>query len=220
MVDEQGGIQYEPKPLNEISTLRKNTGDVDMNGKRLTNLSSVPGLDLDEILATPNVAVNVSTMVEYNTASLALNTAYCGPLFSTMNVKGKRVTNAADPELILEDDPAGAEKASQLVTQNFFNQHALTTAPDDRENYFARNKYLFNLRDAFVYRDEDVKAPDELEQGVFNVDEELVAFYDKQAINLGTMIKNTISLDYETRTNFDAKNKQVFGLNTDPLDNL
>ena len=123
VVDEQGGIQYEPKPLNEISTLRKNTGDVDMNGKRLTNLSSVPGLTIDEILATPNVAVNVSTMGNYTTASLALNTAYCGPLFSTMNVKGKRITNAADPELILEDDPfeVAADKAAQLVTQNFFN---------------------------------------------------------------------------------------------------
>jgi hypothetical protein len=28
IVDESGGIVYEPKPLNEISTVRPNTGDI------------------------------------------------------------------------------------------------------------------------------------------------------------------------------------------------
>ena len=73
-----------------------NTGDVNMNEKRLINLASLPGLTIDEILATPNVAVNVTTMSNYITASLALNTAYCGPLFDTMDVKGKRVKNMED----------------------------------------------------------------------------------------------------------------------------
>jgi hypothetical protein len=59
VVDESGGIQYEPKPLNEISTSRPNTGDLDMNDKRLVNLATLPGLSIEDILATPNVATNV-----------------------------------------------------------------------------------------------------------------------------------------------------------------
>jgi hypothetical protein len=34
------------------------------------------------------------------TAALALNTAYCGPLFDSMDVKGKRITNMADAFLV------------------------------------------------------------------------------------------------------------------------
>jgi hypothetical protein len=75
-----------------------------MNNHRIVNLSTLPGLSIDEIAATPNVAVNVSTMGNYITASLALNTAYCGPLFSTMSLKDKRVTDMADALLIGEND--------------------------------------------------------------------------------------------------------------------
>lgn len=49
-------------------------------------------------------------MGNYTTASLALNTAYCGPLSESMDVKGKRITNMADADLILPDDPDAAEK--------------------------------------------------------------------------------------------------------------
>ena len=55
-------------------------------------------------------------MSNYTTASLALNTAYCGPLFSTMNVKGKKITNASDPDLIIVSDPSLADKNKQVVT--------------------------------------------------------------------------------------------------------
>ena len=79
-----------------------------MNNFRLVNLSTLPGLSVDDIMATPNVAVNVQTMSNYTTASLALNTAYCGPLFSTMNVKGKRITNVGDPlEIAVDETDAG-----------------------------------------------------------------------------------------------------------------
>lgn len=157
VVDDQGGIQYEPKPLNDIATLRPNTGDVNMNNKRITNLSSVPGLTIDEIIATPNVAVNVSTCSNLISANLVLNTAYCGPLFPTMNVKGKRVTNASDPELILPDDPNALEKTNQLVTVGFQNAHTLTSLPEDRNNFYARGKLIYDLEDTFVYKDSDVR---------------------------------------------------------------
>jgi len=55
-------------------------------------------------------------MSNYTTASLALNTAYCGPLFITMNVKGKKITNASDPDLIIVSDPSLADKNKQVVT--------------------------------------------------------------------------------------------------------
>jgi hypothetical protein len=137
VVDEGGDIVYEPKPLNEIATTRPNTGDVDMNNKRLTNLASLPGLTLEEITATPNVATTVQTVGNYITASLALNTAYCGPLFSTMDVKEKIVTNMADAELILPEDPAGADKIKQGVNLGTLNSLAITTVPEDRVNYYA-----------------------------------------------------------------------------------
>ena len=74
------------------------TGDLPMNNKRITNLASVDISSLESILATPNVAANVNTASNLSTFQIALNTAYCGPLFSTMDVKGKRVTNMADLE--------------------------------------------------------------------------------------------------------------------------
>jgi hypothetical protein len=40
IVDESGGITYEPKPLNEISTAKPNTGDIVMNNKKITGLNT------------------------------------------------------------------------------------------------------------------------------------------------------------------------------------
>lgn len=45
----------------------------------------------------PSSAVNVTSMATNVASSLALNTAYCGPLSSNMNVKGKLITNAKEP---------------------------------------------------------------------------------------------------------------------------
>jgi hypothetical protein len=81
-----------------------------MNNKRLTNLATLPGLTIDDILATPNVATSVQTCSNLITANLVLNTAYCGPLSDVMDVKGKRVTNMADADLIVQNDPDAATK--------------------------------------------------------------------------------------------------------------
>jgi hypothetical protein len=59
IVDEEGGIQYEPKSLADISILRPNQTDLDMNNKRLLNVATLPGLSIEEIMATPQVGVNV-----------------------------------------------------------------------------------------------------------------------------------------------------------------
>lgn len=54
---------------------------------------------MDGILAYPFSAVNVTSLTTNVASSLALNTAYCGPLSSTMNVKGKVIKNAGMPEV-------------------------------------------------------------------------------------------------------------------------
>ncbi len=62
VVGEGGVIQYETKPLNEVSTVRPNTGHVNMNNFRIENMSTVPDLtSIDAILSTPSTACNVST---------------------------------------------------------------------------------------------------------------------------------------------------------------
>lgn len=77
-----------------------------MNNFRIQNLATVPDLtSIESIISTPKTAVNVDTMSTYTTLSLALNTAYCGALFTTMDVKGKQITNMADADLIIENDP-------------------------------------------------------------------------------------------------------------------
>ena len=81
-----------------------------MNDYRIEKLATVDISSIDSILATPKTAVNVDTMGTYTTLQLALNTAYCGPLFDTMDVKGKRVTNMGDAQLILENDPDAVNK--------------------------------------------------------------------------------------------------------------
>lgn len=97
IVDEGGQITYEPKPLNEVATLRPNTGHVNWNNYRIENLATVPDVtSIESILSTPSTACNVSTTSNLITLNLALNTAYCGPLFDTMNCKDKRVTGVAD----------------------------------------------------------------------------------------------------------------------------
>lgn len=159
IVDESGGITYEPKPLNEISTSRPNTGPIDMNGKRLENLATVPGLTIEEITATPNVAANVSTVGNYITASLLLNTAYCGPLSEVMDVKAKRVTNVGDPLVIVPDDPDTLVKVTQAVNVAYINTHALTTAPEDRDHLYANGRRIYEV---------DVDTLDNVEQANYD----------------------------------------------------
>lgn len=99
-IDPDGTISYELKPLNVQATDKPLTGPLNCNAKRLENVGTVPNLtDLDSILATPNTATNVTTMSTYVQFYNALNTLYAGPLFSTINLKGKRPYNVASAEL-------------------------------------------------------------------------------------------------------------------------
>jgi hypothetical protein len=152
---------YEPKPLNEISTVRKNTGDIDMNDKRITNMSTLPDLTVDGIMGTPKHAVNVQSMTSYvtasTTASLLLNTAYCGPLSGNMNCKGKVLTNLGDTVALVENDPDAANKIKQAVTVGYMNQHCLIDVPDDRTNFYANDYKIYELGDANLYQDVDVR---------------------------------------------------------------
>jgi hypothetical protein len=96
-----------------------------------------------------------------------------------MSVKDKRIINAADPELITVNDPSTAAKIKQVPTVGFMNSLCITTVPEDRNNYYATGKLLYELGDAKVYTDADVRTlPDELEPGKFNIDPALVAKYE------------------------------------------
>ncbi len=65
-------VGYQNKPLNEISNIRKNTGNLDMNNFRIENMSTVPDItSIESILSTPNTAVNVSTMSTYSSLYIA-----------------------------------------------------------------------------------------------------------------------------------------------------
>jgi hypothetical protein len=101
-IDSKLGISEQT--LNEISVANPNNGPVDMNNQRIENLSTLDVTSLDTILATPNSACNVTTTSNLITGNLLLSTAYCGPLSSNMNVKGKIITNMADMILHTVDD--------------------------------------------------------------------------------------------------------------------
>lgn len=103
---EDGNISYETKPLNEIANLKPNTAAINMNDKRLENLATLDISSIDSILATPKSAVNVSTMTSYNTFNVPLQitslTNTILPLSTTTSMKGRTITNAADPRSYTE----------------------------------------------------------------------------------------------------------------------
>lgn len=81
-----------------------------MNGKQLTNVAGIPDISEGGINQYALFGVNVATMIAYDTASILLNTNYCGPLSETTSLKDKRVTNMGDALLVTPDDPDGAAK--------------------------------------------------------------------------------------------------------------
>jgi hypothetical protein len=81
-----------------------------------------------------------------------------------MDVKGKRIVNASAPEVIAVGDPLSADKVKQVVTYGFLNTHALTTVPEDRDNLYANNKYIYEV-DTFIHKQSDLLIPDPLEPG-------------------------------------------------------
>jgi len=124
-------------------------------------------------------------MIAYDTASIILNTNYCGPLSSETSLKDKRVTNMGDAQLITPEDPEGASKAKQGINYSTLIKMSLTTAPEDRQVYAAGNKKIIELGDALLYTDADVRTiPDELEANVFNIDQSLVTKFESTAMNL------------------------------------
>lgn len=81
-----------------------------MNGKQLVNVAGIPDITEGGINQYALFGVNVATMIAYDTASILLNTNYCGPLSDTTSLKDKRVTNMGDALLITPNDPDGVAK--------------------------------------------------------------------------------------------------------------
>ena len=147
-------------------------------------------------------------MIAYDTASILLNTNYCGPLSSETSLKDKRVTNMGDALLVTPNDADGASKIKQGVNYKTLIELALTTAPEDRTLYTAGNKKIIELGDALLYTDSDVRVlPDELEANVFNVDQSLVTKFESTAMNLKRVQEVSVSLETEERKYFVAQNK-------------
>jgi len=51
------------------------------------------------------------------------------------------------------------------------NDNSITTAPEDRSNFYAGNKRLYSLGDALIYKDSDIRTiPNPIEPGEFDID--------------------------------------------------
>ena len=176
-----------------------------MNGKQLVNVAGIPDITEGGINQYALFGVNVATMIAYDTASILLNTNYCGPLSSETSLKDKRVTNMGDALLVTPDDPDGAAKTKQGVNYKTLVDLALTTAPEDRSVYAAGDKKIIELGDALIYTDADVRTlPDELEANVFNIDQSLVTKFESTAMNLKRVQEVSVSLETEERKHFVA----------------
>lgn len=148
-------------------------------------MGAIPDITEGGINQYAAFGVNVATMIAYDTASILLNTNYCGPLSSETSLKDKRVTNMGDALLVTPNDPDGAAKTKQGVNYKTLVDLALTTAPEDRTVFGAGDKKIIELGDALIYTDADVRTlPDELEANVFNIDQTLVAKFESTAMNL------------------------------------
>lgn len=113
-IDPDGTISYELKPLNVQATDKPLTGNLNCNGKRVENIGILPDLtSIESIIASANTAVNVTSMSTYVQLYNVLNTLYAGPLFSTINFKGKRPYGLADAEI-----PLIADTPLQLADKN------------------------------------------------------------------------------------------------------
>jgi len=139
-IDPDGTISYELKPLNVQATDKPLTGPVNCNAKRLENIGALPDLSsLESILNTPNTAVNATSMSTYVQLYNALNTLYAGPLFSTINMKGKKPYNVANGDI-----PAIGDTPEQLAEKN---QGLMTTgqALDNFPNFIAKIRDPFDV---------------------------------------------------------------------------
>lgn len=127
-----------------------------------------------------------------------------------MNVKGKTITNAATPAMYTDTTPDISGEIKKVPTIEWVNQACLTTDPADRSNFYANDFRLYELKDALIYKDSDVRTlPDPLEAGVFNVDPALLAKYASQGCNLKTVQNATVSLEDINRAYFIAQSKQI-----------
>jgi hypothetical protein len=132
-----------------------------MNNKRLENLATLDITSIDSILATPNSAVNVSTMTSYNTFNVPLQIASLTntilPLSTTTSMKGRTITNAADPRsYTAESTPAEiTERIQDVVTVSYLNINAMRRNLEG-EYYDANNDLIKNVANAEIYKDSDV----------------------------------------------------------------
>ena len=79
-----------------------------MNGKFIENVGQIPDITPSGINQYALFGVNVASMIAYDTASILLNTNYCGPLSAETSLKDKRVTDMGDAQLVVTNDPQGA----------------------------------------------------------------------------------------------------------------
>ena len=143
---------------------------LDLNNQRINNMSTLDVTSIDAILATPNSAVNVSTMTSYNTFNVPLQIASLTntilPLSTTTSMKGRTITNAADPRsYTAESTPAEiTERIQDVVTVAYMNVNAMRRNLEG-EYYDSNGSLIKNLANAEIYTDDDVydQVPDPIE---------------------------------------------------------
>lgn len=108
---------------------------------------------IDSILATPNSAVNVSTMTSYNTFNVPLQIASLTntilPLSTTTSMKDRTIINAGDPRPYTDQStPAEIqERLKDVVTVGYMNVNTLKRNLEG-EYYNANGDKIKNLANA------------------------------------------------------------------------
>jgi hypothetical protein len=90
IVGEDGTISYEPKPLNEIATSQPNTGDLDMNGKAISNLKTFNLGDGISGLLSSALSIGLATQMFPNTGLQNLT--------AEVSMGSKKLTNVSRPD--------------------------------------------------------------------------------------------------------------------------
>lgn len=133
----------------------KPIASLDLNGQKITNMSTLDISTIDAILATPKSAVNVSTMTSYNTFNVPLQIASLTntilPLSTTTSMKTRTVINAGDPRPYTAATPSAdiIERIQDVVTVAYLNEKTIHKDLDGK--FTANNQKIEDLSDATLY---------------------------------------------------------------------
>ena len=90
------------------------------------------------------------------------------------------------------------------------NELTITSVPEDRSNYYAIGRRVYELGDPLFYKNSDILTlPDPLEPNQFLPNPADIEKYKRQAVNVDSIQLNCVTLDRIDRANFDSLAKQI-----------